>query len=78
MPTHQSFAFLHIVLKLSFVRVVHQQTAFIECEIPLAEAVAALVLFAHVSYDNWVRGGRCVERLHCPLVFGAAGDSMLR
>ena len=75
MPTHQSFVFLHVVFKVSLMCVVDQETAFVEGEIPLAEAVPALVPFTHVADDNGVEGGGTAECLHCSLLFGTAGDN---
>lgn len=57
--------------------VVDQQPALVESEIPLAEAVAALVLLAHVPDDHGVQGGRRTERLQRSLLFGAASRNVM-
>ena len=62
---HHSLMLLHVFFKSSLVAVIHQQSAFVERKITLAEGEVALVLFAHVSDHEGVQRWRVFEGLNC-------------
>ena len=69
---HHSIMLLHVISKSSLVGVIGEQSAFVECEISLAEGEAGLVPFAHVSDHEGVQGRRVFEGLSCARYRGAA------
>ena len=68
--------FLDVSLEVSLVRVINQEPALVEGEVPLAEAVSALVLLAHVAHDQRLQGGRGAERLQGSPLLGVASDNV--